>query len=99
VDLTFLPSTSTLAREMQEMQERFRRAFGERFGTEVITAVADVCSRTELTATTDGLTSTAALPGTKHDQIQMDFEGGVLTIQGRGRPLSIANIQIGRRIR
>lgn len=80
--LTYLPFTSLLSRELDEMQASFRRAFGETSGAELGTSMAGFYPTTEIAETSEEFTLTAEVPGMKQEQIQVDFDGGVLTIQG-----------------
>lgn len=80
--LTYLPFTSLLTREMDDMQAMFRRALGIPTGAELGTSMVSFYPTTEIKETADEFVLEAEVPGMKRDHVEVNFECGVLTIRG-----------------
>lgn len=83
-----LPRTTTLfpsvAREIDEMQNRLRRYFNEPFALEKFPFTEPVgwLPAVEISESNDELLMTAELPGMKREEVEVVFEDDMLTIRG-----------------
>ena len=73
-----------MERELTEAQNRLRRLFGPEFGFENATLTEPVgwIPKVEILETEKELVFTAELPGMVKENIEINFENDVLTIQG-----------------
>ncbi|HEX6965259.1 MAG TPA: Hsp20/alpha crystallin family protein [Gemmatimonadaceae bacterium] len=79
----YLPFTSMLIREMEDVQERFRRMLGEPSGNGHGAPMIGFTPTVEIAESPEEFTLTAELPGTSPDDITVEFDGGVLTLRGK----------------
>ena len=73
-----------MERELTEAQNRLRRLFGPEFGLETIPMTEPVgwVPKVEIFETENELVFTAELPGMAKENLEINFENDVLTIQG-----------------
>jgi HSP20 family protein len=78
------PMFATMAREMDEVQNRLRRFFGEGFPAEGVPLTEPVgwLPVVEIVETPEELMLTAELPGMAKENVEVMFENDVLTIRG-----------------
>jgi HSP20 family protein len=76
-----------VAREMEDMQNRLRRYFGEGFPLETLPVMEPVgwVPAVEISELPEELVLTAELPGMAKENVEVSFEDEVLTIRGEKR--------------
>lgn len=77
--MPFLPAVS---REVEELQDRMRKLFGEPFGMEGLAQPLGWYPPVEVTEAKEEYVVTAELPGIAPETVEVMFENGVLTIAG-----------------
>lgn len=68
---------------MADVQNRFRHFFGEPIEAELLAPTVGFLPMVEIAETPREFTLTAEVPGTSPDDITVECEGGVLTLQGK----------------
>ena len=82
---TYSPFMSTIASEVEGMRDRVRRLFGDPFAAfspELLAQPVGWFPATEIAEEKDEYTVTLDLPGMTKQDVTVEFENGVLTIQG-----------------
>lgn len=81
----YMPPTSAIPRDDEEVRDRFRRALADTLGFQPFGLPAEWAPAVEVVENEKSYTVTAELPGLEKDDIQVRFDDGMLTIQGEKR--------------
>jgi HSP20 family protein len=77
-----VPFTSKLAPDFDRFHDTVRRLFDDPFGADLLAPELRVFPPAEITETAEEFMVTAETPGMTRDDLQIDFEKGILTIRG-----------------
>lgn len=82
--VTYFPFGTSLADEVSDLRDQFRRMFGDLTTPAFVTPLG-WAPAIDITEGNEELTVKAELPGVKKDDVHLTFDDGMLTIQGEKR--------------
>lgn len=83
--ITYSPFASTIANDIADFREQFRRMLGDAFAVPTVTMPLGYAPAIDIAENLEEITLTAELPGLTKSDVQVTFEDGMLTLQGEKR--------------